>query len=128
MEWITILANAISQLSTVAKERLVVLIVVGLFVFGLYSQYQTIQEKEAKITQHEKNCSELISKIREDNRISYNSQTILFQNQINEFVLKKNHENDSVYNYFFDLIRKYNFKITKINSELDKLKANEVIN
>jgi uncharacterized protein with von Willebrand factor type A (vWA) domain len=102
--------------------------VVGLFVFGLYSQYQTIQEKEAKIAQHEKNCSELISKIREDNRISYNSQTILFQNQINEFVLKKNHENDSVYTYFFDLIRKYNFKITKINSELDKLKANEVIN
>jgi hypothetical protein len=128
MDWITTIANAISQLSTVAKERLVVLIVVGLFVFGLYSQYQTIQEKEAKITQHEKNCSELISKIREDNRISYNSQTILFQNQINEFVLKKNHENDSVYNYFFDLIRKYNFKITKINSELDKLKANEVIN
>ena len=128
MDWITTIVNAITQLSTVAKERLVVLIVVGLFVFGLYSQYQTIQEKEAKITQHEKNCSELISKIREDNRISYNSQTILFQNQINEFVLKKNHENDSVYNYFFDLIRKYNFKITKINSELDKLKANEVIN
>jgi hypothetical protein len=128
MDWITTIVNAITQLSTVAKERLVVLIVVGLFVFGLYSQYQTIQEKEAKITQHEKNCSELISKIREDNRISYNSQTILFQNQINEFVLKKNHENDSVYTYFFDLIRKYNFKITKINSELDKLKANEVIN
>jgi hypothetical protein len=128
MDWITTIVNAITQLSTVAKERLVVLIVVGLFVFGLYSQYQTIQEKEAKIAQHEKNCSELISKIREDNRISYNSQTILFQNQINEFVLKKNHENDSVYNYFFDLIRKYNFKITKINSELDKLKANEVIN
>jgi hypothetical protein len=128
MEWITTLVNAITQLAVITKERLLMLVVLGLFVFGLYTQHQTINEKELKLSQHEKNCSDLISKIREENRINYNSQTMLFQKQINEFVLKKNHENDSVYTYFFGLIRNYNSKITKINAELDKIKKNEDIN
>jgi hypothetical protein len=70
----------------------------------------------------------LIEKIREDNRLSYNEQTLLFQTQINEFVLKKNKENDSIYDYFYTIIRKYNSKVGKINNELDKIKQNEIIN
>lgn len=128
MDWITVIANAISQLAVITKERLLSLLVLGLFVFGMYVQYDTIQEQDKAIREQEAKCSELLAKVREDNRISYNEQTTLFQNQINEFVLKKNRENDSVYSYFNGLIRKYNTKVGKINNELDKLKENEITN
>jgi hypothetical protein len=128
MDWITTLVNAITQLSTVKKERLLGLIVLGLFVFGFYIQYNMIQEEKIARNEQEKRCSEMIQKIRDDERINYNNQTIIFQNQINSFVLQKNKENDSIYTYFYDLIRKYNIKVGKINNELDKLKQNEIIN
>jgi hypothetical protein len=128
MDWITTLVNAITQLSTVKKERLLGLIVLGLFVFGFYIQYNMIQEEKIARSEQEKRCSEMIQKIRDDERINYNNQTIIFQNQINSFVLQKNKENDSIYTYFYDLIRKYNIKVGKINNELDKLKQNETIN
>jgi len=128
MDWITTLVNAITQLAVITKERLLTLVVLGLFVFGLYSQYNTIQEEKTARELQEKRCSDLIEKIREDNRLSYNEQTLLFQTQINEFVLKKNKENDSIYDYFYTIIRKYNSKVGKINNELDKIKQNEIIN
>jgi hypothetical protein len=128
MDWITTLVNAITQLAVITKERLLMLVVLGLFVFGLYSQYNTIEEQKKARELQEKRCSDLIEKIREDNRISYNEQTLLFQTQINEFVLKKNKENDSIYDYFYTIIRKYNSKVGKINNELDKIKQNEIIN
>jgi hypothetical protein len=128
MDWITTLVNAITQLAVITKERLLTLVVLGLFVFGLYSQYNTIQEEKTAGELQEKRCSDLIEKIREDNRLSYNEQTLLFQTQINEFVLKKNKENDSIYDYFYTIIRKYNSKVGKINNELDKIKQNEIIN
>jgi hypothetical protein len=128
MDWITTVTNAITQLAVITKERLLMLVVLGLFVYGFYVQHNTVVEERAARKAQEDKCSELVAKIREDNRISYNEQTLLFQNQINEFVVNKNKENDSIYNYFFTLIRKYNIKVSKINNELDKIKQNESIN
>lgn len=128
MDWINVLVNAITQLAVITKERLLMLVVLSLFVYGFYVQHKTVVEERAERKAQEDKCSDLVAKIREDNRLSYNQQTLLFQNQINDFVIKKNKENDSIYNYFFTLIRKYNIKVSKINNELDKLKQNENVN
>lgn len=121
MDWITTIANALTQLSIITKERLVVLVILSLFVFGFYSQYSTIQEQKLTLKEHEKNCSDLIYKIREDNRVSDSKRANLFQDQINEFILRKNRENDSIHTYFFNTIRKYNSKISSIDKELNNM-------
>lgn len=121
MDWITTIVNALTQLSVITKERLVVLVILSLFVFGFYSQYSTIQDQKLTLKTHEENCSNLIAKIREDNRISDSKRADLFQNQINEFILRKNRENDSIYTYFFNTIRKYNARINNIDKELNTM-------
>ena len=132
MEWIKAIADAVTQLSVVKKERLAALVILGLFIFGFVIQHNIIQtqkedsEKQKNaLLEHEKHCSDLIAKIREDERLRSNNQITLFQNQINDFVIEKNKQNDSVHTYFFNIIKKYNLRINKINNEIDNIKDYE---
>lgn len=127
MDWITAISNAFTQLAAISKERLSTLLVIGLFVFGFYSQYSTIQDQKEQIKLHEENCTQLVAKIREENRVQYDEQTNLFQKQINEFILRKNKENDSVYNYFYNLTRKHSYKVKQISNEIETIKEHEKI-
>lgn len=121
MNWLESITNFFAQLSTIPKERLATLVILGLSGFIIWFLYSEGKEKDIRIVEQEKVCSELVARIRENERIDYDERTKLFQKQINDFIIQKNIENDSIYNYFYSQIRKYNNKINKINQELETI-------
>lgn len=118
MDWITSISNAFTQLANLSKERLSTLVILALFVFGFYMQYKRIESLELKDEKHGAQCTSVIHDLRIEHNKSMQLQAVKFQDQIDSFILKKNVENDSVYNYFYSVIRKYNKKILNINEEL----------
>jgi hypothetical protein len=90
--------------------------------FIIWYLYDANNALSSKINDHEKNCQLVITKAHEscDEQLKINREKN--QAQINEFIEKSNVERDSIYRYFYKVIKEYNKKVNKGIEELNHLK------
>lgn len=128
MDWITTIVSAFTSLATLAKGRLAELIVIGAFVAVIAYMYQDNQSLKETAKTQETLCNDRVVAIRIDADKRVASQAELFQTQINEFILRKNTENDSIYTVLYNRIRQNNIKVNSINNQLDVIKDENINN
>lgn len=128
MNWITTIVSAFTSLATLAKGRLAELIVIGAFVVVITYMYQDNQSLKETAKIQETLCNDRVVAIRTDADKRVATQAELFQTQINEFILRKNTENDSIYTVLYNRVRQNNIKVNSINNQLDVIKDESINN